>query len=80
MLELLLQCQLLTEAVCEEDVTALFAWLCRLVNGAQAEVSLQALRIFDNDTVLSNYIVHDAVRVRMIEECLSKNRGRGGGG
>ena len=78
MLELLLQCQLLTEAVCEEDVTALFAWLCRLVN--EAEVSLQALRIFDNDTVLSNYIVHDAVRVRMIEECLSKNRGRGGGG
>ncbi|KAK8799410.1 hypothetical protein WA538_002978 [Blastocystis sp. DL] len=73
LLELLLQCQLLTEAVCEEDVTALFAWLCRLVNGAQAEVSLQALRIFDNDTVLSNYIVHDAVRVRMIEECLSKN-------
>ena len=47
------------------------------MNGAQAEVSLQALRIFDNDTVLTNYIVHDAVRVRMIEECLSRNRGRG---
>ena len=61
-------------------MTALFAWLCRLVNGAQAEVSLQALRIFDNDTVLTNYIVHDAVRVRMIEECLSRNRGCGGGG
>ena len=72
--DLLMQCDLLTEPMCCEDVSRLFSLLCKLVNGDQAEVSLQALQIFDTDVILMNYIVHENQRLRMIEECLNKNR------
>ena len=49
-------------------------FLCKLVNGDQAEVGLQALQILDTDVILMNYVVHENQRLRMIEECLNKNR------
>ena len=69
-----MQCDLLTEPMCYDDVSRLFSLLCKLVNGDQAELSLQALQIFDTDVIMMNYIVHENQRLRMIEECLNRNR------
>ena len=72
--DLLMQCDLLMEPMYYEDISRLFVFLCKLVNGDQAEVGLQALQILDTDVILMDYVVHENQRLRMIEECLNKNR------
>ena len=58
----------------ERDVTALFDLICSVVNGKQAEVSMQGLQILNNDTILLNFILHHPQRLRMVEECLNRAR------
>ena len=65
---------MLTNAEFEKDVTSLFVFLCHLVNASQAEISMQALQIIDSDYVLTNYIVHNDQRIRLVEQCLHDNR------
>ena len=68
------QCSVLTNAEFEKAVTSLFVFLCHLVNASQAEISMQALQIIDSDYVLTNYIVHNDQRIRLVEQCLHDNR------
>ena len=77
--DLLEESDVLTESVFERDITALLSWICKLVNGNQAEICMQGIQILDSDRVLLNYIVCKPYRVRMVEQCLSQNRRDGGG-
>ena len=58
----------------EREVTSLFHLICSMVNGRQAEVSMQGLQILNNDTILMNYVIHHSQRLRIVEECLNQTR------
>ena len=73
--DLMEECELMMDGKFEDDVTTLLAWLCKLVNGNQAEICMQAIQILDSDRVLIKYIVCKPYRVRMVEHCLNQNRG-----
>lgn len=71
--DLMEECELMTDGKFEDDVTTLLAWLCKLVNGNQAEICMQAIQILDSDRILIKYIVCKPYRVRMVEHCLNQN-------
>ncbi|CBK24918.2 uncharacterized protein [Blastocystis hominis] len=77
--DLLEESEVLEESAFEGEITALLEWICKLVNGNQAEICMQGIQILDSDRVLLKYIVCKPYRVRMVEQCLNRNR-RGAGG
>lgn len=76
--DLLEESDVLMESMFEREITMLLSWICKLVNGNQAEISMQGIQILDSDRVLLNYIVCKPYRVRMVEQCLNQNRRDGG--
>ena len=59
--DLMEECELMMDGKFEEDVTSLLAWLCKLVNGNQAEICMQAIQILDSDRILIKYTKHEAL-------------------
>ena len=76
--DLLEESEVLEASAFESEITALLEWICKLVNGNQAEICMQDIQILDSDRVLLKFIVCKPYRVRMVEQCLIRNR-RGGG-
>ena len=74
LIELLEQCELLLDPIFEKDVTNLIEWICRLVNGSQAEVSMLALQLLNNEYVLTNFVASSKQRLHIVEQCLNRNR------
>ena len=55
--DLLEESEVLEESAFEGEITALLEWICKLVNGNQAEICMQGIQILDSDRVLLKYIV-----------------------